>query len=113
MEYENPPIAAPKLLKANSTVETCASCGMWVERYPDFLDSEGFWQCEKCGCTSVKQRPGRPYGPKSKEWHWINERFNDLFIYFAPGDFDAVETDPPMQSLDWKAVKAWNRRRAG
>lgn len=105
---EECPIKAPKLLKAQSTVETCASCGAWVDRYPSFMgESDNFWQCDKCGCTSVKLRDGRPYGAKSRQWAEVVQMFEESYLNIHPGDYSTVETDPPMASLDWQAVEKW------
>jgi len=102
------PVQPPKLLRAESRVETCAHCGAWVERYPAFLGSnDGFWQCERCGSSAVEIRDGRPYAPKSKEWKWVVAQFNKLYLHIAPWDRDTVTTDPPMNSLNWGAVEAW------
>lgn len=110
MSNGNCPVPAPKLLKAESTVETCASCGAWVQRYPTFMgDDDSFWQCDKCGSTSVKLRKGRDYGPKSKHWAWVNKQFQELYLDIFPGDRDTVVTEPPMSALDWQAVEAWFR----
>jgi hypothetical protein len=35
--------------------------------------------CERCGCTSVIMREGRPYGPKSGLWDWIVAEFREVF----------------------------------
>ena len=104
------PVPAPKLLKAQSTVETCASCGAWVERYPSFLgESDNSWQCEKCGCSSVKVREGRPYGPKSSQWVEVVKMFEDAYLDIPHWDWDTIQTEPPMQSLDWEAIERWFR----
>lgn len=105
------PVKAPKLLKANSLVETCASCGTWVERYPEFMGESEFWQCDKCGNTSVKVRQGRPYSKKSRNWGWINAQFIELFDSIAYWDWDTIVTDPPMKELDWKALDEWYQSR--
>jgi ribosomal protein S27AE len=102
------PVKTPKLLSAESTVETCASCGKWVQRYPSFMgDDDGYWQCEKCGCTSIRSRAGRPYGPKSRRWEWVVEQFNELFLDIAPWDRDTVQSTPPLKELDWESVETW------
>ncbi len=104
------PVPAPKLLKADSLVETCASCGAWVNRYPAFFgESDRYWQCDKCGCTSVKIRDGRPYGSKSRQWEHVVIEFNELYLDIAYWDWDTVVTDPPMHTLDWAAVETWFR----
>jgi hypothetical protein len=111
MSNENPcPVSVPKLLKAKSTVVHCASCGAWVRRYPDFLgEDDVFWECERCNNTSQTLREGRPYGKKSRQWAQIVEWFNDCCFDIPPWDWDTVETDPPMSSLDWKALERWYR----
>lgn len=105
--YDDCPMKAPKLLKVKSLVETCSSCGAWVERYPEFLAGDYFWECEKCGCTSVKIRQGRPYSKKSREWENITNQFNELFLDIPYWDWDSIETEPPMKSLDWVAVEQY------
>jgi len=86
-----------KLIKADSVVVTCGCCGRWLGRMPKFLGIEGEWDCE-CGCTSVKVRDGRPYGPKSREWTRVNGEFNDLWRFIE--EVDDVTTEPPFRSLD-------------
>lgn len=111
MSENDCPVPAPKLLKANSTVEVCSSCGAWAGRYPTFMEGDSFWQCEKCYCTSVKLREGRPYGAKSREWARIVEQFNRLYLDIPYWDWDTIETEPPMKTLDWKTVEEWFRQR--
>ena len=102
------PVKTPKLLSAESTVETCASCGKWIQRYPSFMgDDDGYFQCEKCGNTSTRSRAGRPYGPKSKHWEWVLRQFNELFLDINPFDRDTVQSEPPLSELDWDAVEKW------
>lgn len=104
------PIKPPKLLKADSIVETCAQCGTWVDRWPAFLgDPDYYWSCEKCGNTSVMLRPGRPYGPKSSKWPDVVKMFEDLYLDIPHWDWNTVKTEPSMASLDWAAVEAWFR----
>lgn len=104
------PVKAPKLLKAKSTVETCASCGAWVERYPSFLgENDGYWQCDKCGSTAVKIRDGRPYSIKSRNWSQIVKWFNEGFTNIPEWDWNTIETEPPMKELDWNAIEGWYR----
>lgn len=70
---------APKLKLVQSTVWTCAGCGRWMERQPDYYDGDfgkGDY-CEKCGCTSIEGRDGRPFGPKSKRWEHILREWED------------------------------------
>jgi hypothetical protein len=105
--YDDCPVKPPTLLRADSIVETCG-CGKWIQRYPAFMgDDDSFWQCEKCGRTWINRRPGRPYGPKSKEWAWVQEQFNKLYLDISPFDRDTVLCDPPLESLDWQAVEEW------
>lgn len=108
---ENPcPIATPKLLKVPSIVETCARCGVWVHRYPAFLgEFMGFWRCDKCGNTSIKRRPGRPYGPRSKAWESILSEWEDCWTSIPPWDRSeyVVVCDPPLTSIDWQAIEDW------
>lgn len=105
------PVKAPKLLSCQSLVETCASCGTWVERYPEFLQGDYFWQCDKCGNTSVRIRQGRPYGKKSREWANIVERFEEMFDSIPYWDWETVVTEPPMKTLDWKGLNEWYHSR--
>lgn len=86
-----------KLLKAESIVITCNCCGHWLNRGPAFLGYEGQWDCEKCGCTSIRIRPGRPFGPQSREWDWIEKEFNQLWKYFDSEEMKTVTTDPPLR----------------
>lgn len=104
------PVPAPKLIKAYSIVETCWRCGAWAGRYPRFWgDDDGFWQCERCGCTSTRLREGRPYSRKSRQWGQLEKQFNELYTDIPHWYFDTVITDPPMAALDWEAIEAWFR----
>lgn len=105
--YDDFPFDTPKLLRADSFVETCASCGKWVERYPKFLEGDYFWQCYDCGCTSTKCREGRPFGKKSRDWETIVNNFNKMWTSIPYWDWETIVTDPPMKSLDWKAINEW------
>lgn len=106
------PVKPPKLISADSLVETCASCGAWVERYPAFLgDNDSFWQCDKCDNTSVKIRDGRKYGKKSREWSNIVQMFEKYYLDIYPEDWDTIVTEPAMKDLDWDAIRAWNESR--
>jgi len=110
MDEKPCPIATPTLLKAPSIVESCASCGKWVHRYPAFLgEILEVWQCEKCGNTSTKCRPGRPYGPQSKQWPTILSEWADCWTNIAPWDRNesVVVCDPPLASIDWWAIEEW------
>jgi len=91
----------PTLLLAESYVYTCASCGTWAFRVPKFLDDDGYWQCDKCGSSTLKMREGRPYGPKSRHWEWIENQF-DQIVNSLPGEFlEGVKTDPPLEANTW------------
>ena len=35
------------------------------------------WTCHVCGCSSVRIRAGRHYGPKAKEWPALMKEFDD------------------------------------
>lgn len=111
MMTEKPcPVEMPKLLRAPSIVETCASCGAWVQRYPAFLgEAQEFWQCEKCGNTSTRRRQGRPFGPKSKMWPRVLEEWENRWDSIPPWDRNGsvVVCDPPLASLDWQAIEDW------
>lgn len=113
MIEDNPcPVKPPKLLKAESLVTVCASCGTWVERCPAFFgELDGYWQCDKCGNTSVKIRDGRPYGAKSREWGRIVQEFEELCFDIPFWEWETITTEPPMKDLDWKAVETWYRSR--
>jgi ribosomal protein S27AE len=107
---DNCPIKPPKLVKAQSRVESCNGCGRWIERYPSFMgDRDDYWQCEKCGCTSVKIRDGRPYGPKSHHWDNVVKRFEEMYLDIPHWDWDTVETVPSMKELDWEVIEKWFR----
>ncbi len=104
------PVKPPRLLRADSTVEVCASCGSRFDRYPTFMGSDdGFWRCENCGGSLIKAHKGRPYGPQSKDWEWILDQFNKLYLDISPQDRDTVLSVPPLNELDWKAIEAWYR----
>ncbi len=106
------PVQAPKLITAKSTVVTCGSCGAWAGRYPSFFgEDDGYWQCDKCGNTSIRERDGRPYSSKSRIWGNIAKSFADMWTDIPEWDWDTVETDPPMKELDWSAIEAWYRSR--
>ncbi len=106
------PVQAPKLITAKSTVVTCGSCGAWAGRYPSFFgEDDGYWQCDKCGNTSIRERDGRPYSSKSRIWGNIAKSFADMWTDIPEWDWDTVETDPPMKELDWSAIEVWYRSR--
>jgi hypothetical protein len=56
-------------------------------------------QCPRCGCTSFRQSEGRPYGPKSRDWDWIEKAFNEAWRLIEPEEYSMVTTEPP---LNWK-----------
>ena len=63
-----------------SNVWRCSGCKAWRGRVPFWDDFLGYGeQCEKCGCTSVTGRPGRPFGPKSKTWAMDVEALNEIW----------------------------------
>jgi len=66
-------MSVPKLLRARSTVITCAACGAWYTRIPAFMGDalDKGDQCERCGATSFRYREGRPLGPKSQHWNAV------------------------------------------
>ena len=103
------PVSAPKLISAKSTKVICARCGAWSYRCPSFMGTDEMWDCDKCGNTSCYEREGRPYSVKSRNWGWIEQQFNELYLDIPYWDWDTVATDPPMKDLDWKAVEAWFR----
>jgi hypothetical protein len=95
----------PKLLKAKATVYTCNGCGKWLLRHPCFMGipfDKGD-HCEKCGCTSVKMRSGRSFGPRSKQWktivEWWELVYDDEFWDVFPDLIGSVVTDPPFQGI--------------
>lgn len=88
----------PQLLSVKSEVLICASCHAWYSRFPIFLDGDSKGdQCDKCGCTSFIVREGRSYGPKSKQWKWIEKEFAKCWRYFTPGDAKEVVVNPPFE----------------
>lgn len=72
----------------NSMVYRCYSCGTWYVRVPAFdLDCGKGDECLRCGCTSFKNTPGRPYGPKSKEWDNLIKEIKELVeMHYDFGD---------------------------
>lgn len=106
---EGCPVQTPKLLKAKSTVVTCASCGAWSYRIPTFMGTEDMWDCDKCGNTSCYERQGRSYSSKSRRWDDIVKSFNDVWTDIPHWDWDTVETEPPLKDIDWAAIEAWYR----
>lgn len=96
-------VMKPKLYLAKSYVMTCAACGHWMGRWPQFfgdgMDGKGD-SCEKCGNTSVNIREGRPYGRKSKQWEWVESEFQKLWRFMQPEyDDDTVECLPSLPEL--------------
>lgn len=91
----------PQLLLAKSYVFTCTSCHSWQGRIPQFWgqDLGKGYQCEKCGCTSVNIREGRPYGSKSKAWEWVKPEFEKLWRFVIPYDMDTVITKPTLEEM--------------
>jgi hypothetical protein len=95
-----------ELLLAESTVCTCAYCGCWIGRFPDFM-GEPFdkgYECDVCGATSIKHRKGRPFGHKSKQWPEILEYWNTYYdeiidMIRAFDLYKIVITNPPLQKI--------------
>lgn len=84
---------APKLLLVHSTVWTCSRCGAWFHRQPAYWHGEfgkGDY-CLKCGCTSVKGRPGRPFGPRYRFWNEILEEWQSMWEGIIKYDSDSVK----------------------
>jgi hypothetical protein len=71
----------PTLLLVKSTVWTCSRCGYWMQRQPAYWRGEfgKGEQCPKCGCTSVKGRPGRSFGPRSKMWEMLCDEWDNYW----------------------------------
>lgn len=91
-----------KIIWASSTVFRCTSCKTWIIRYPDFLGDpfDKGWECEKCGCTSVRLSKGRPFGIKSKEMELFQDEWSeneDSFIrWVSDAELqDTIKTIPP------------------
>jgi len=103
---------APKLIRVESMVETCAQCGMWLLRSPEYsngLGGDKGHQCERCGCTSVQIRRGRPYGPKSALWARITEDFNEIWPYMHIFEFVGITSDPPLPNPNnSEEYEAWS-----
>jgi hypothetical protein len=60
------------------------------------------YECEKCGCTSVNLRPGRPFGPKSAQWKDVLLAWNEYYDFILGiirdfGCWDIVKTEPPLE----------------
>lgn len=101
------PINPPKLLSVKSTKIICTSCGSWVGRYPTFSGSDDYWQCERCGCTYLEFKNGRPYGKKSKEWEAIVILFNETFYQIREDEFDTIICNPPLEAIDHELIIKW------
>lgn len=104
------PVAMPVLKLAKAERFVCAHCKRPYPRYPAFLGDDGYWQCERCMCTSAYTKDARAFGPHSADWEWIAKAFADCWSCITPDLFDSVVTEPPMASLDWKAIRAWERK---
>ena len=106
--YADFPFPTPQLIKAYARKEECARCHAWVERYPSFMgDRDDFWECDRCGCTSMYIKDARPYGPLSAKWPQILDWWDEMWRDLPPWDFDTVECDPPLSSIDWPKVAEW------
>ncbi len=90
----------PRLLRCDSLVVTCASCGAWLDRYAAFEGDEWHWDCPKCGSSNVKIRDGRPFGPKSRKWPDIVKSFDELVQYLPPHINEIVICDPPIRGSE-------------
>lgn len=74
------------LIKAH--VITCYRCGAWLGRTPlIYGDGDKGDFCWKCGCTSVRVREGRPYGPRSRHWDWLSKEAEKLIDTFKDDDY--------------------------
>lgn len=105
------PNELPKLILAHSLVLTCGSCGAWVQRLPEFLDSDyRETSCPKCSSENIKFRRGRPYSKKSKSWRFIVENFSHYFDSFTdPSLWNTVVTVPLLEQFEWETYKEWVR----
>lgn len=85
-------VSQPKLLLVKSTVWTCAQCGYWMQRQPEYWHGEFGKgdQCPKCGCTSVQGRPGRPFGPRSAFWSQLLDDWDVCWEDILKYDSDSV-----------------------
>lgn len=93
--------AVPKLILAKSYVLRCAGCGSWLARVPQFMYQVDDDHCPKCGCTSYRLSTGRPYGPKSQDWSWIENEFNKYWRLLDRHEYDTVVCVPPLgQAVD-------------
>ena len=102
------PVEVPKLISVQSTVIACSHCGAWVVRYPSFMgEFDDFFQCEKCGCSAIKIRDGRPYSHRSRRWDWVVGSFKESFTDIPYWDWNTVVCDPPLKELDWDAIEQW------
>lgn len=99
-------MAKYKLIWASSTVFRCSNCSVWILRFPDFMGypfDKGY-QCERCGCTSVRLSVGRPYGTKSKALAEFQKEWDedeDFWIKWVSGMefYDTIKTIPPLEAI--------------
>ena len=59
-----------------TTVYFCAFCDRWLIRIPAHWDGPSSdWgdRCDECGGAVFYTKPGRPIGPKSKNWSGLFE----------------------------------------
>ncbi len=94
-----------EVIRIHSIVYHCNGCGKWEGRYPLYMSDLGEWHCEKCGCTSVKIREGRPYGPRYRDWDKLVSWF---WEYACPEDYETVDFDPPVDVVK-ELEEVWER----
>lgn len=107
MEQESFPFNPPALIRVDSVVETCGTCGAWLNRCPIWDYELVDCRCHVCGGSSVRTRLGRPYSRRSRHWNDIQQRFNAVFQFIDPDIRENVVTDPPMSVLPWGEMREW------
>ena len=72
-----------------SQVTNCNACGAWLSRLPPYYGTgdKGDY-CQKCFCTSVKVRDGRPFGPRHRDWKWMLKEVMELVELFEEDSFE-------------------------
>ena len=69
-----------------SVIYRCHRCSRWAIRLPDLFGWEDKdCSCDRCGCSSFKVSPGRPFGPRSRKWKLALEDWR-LFYNRRQGD---------------------------
>lgn len=78
----------PDPIAIKSTVWTCNHCKAWICRVPQWCGDDGIGECDKCGCTSIVGRDGRPFGPMSQWWEIYVKHFREFVDLgmFDPND---------------------------